>query len=153
MTESYVLTEPCESTCPVQPNQNAPAPSIPGGSSPPAPATTTPPQGGGGSGAPPLGGPLAAHQSPYDLRRKSPQHHGGADGAGVPGPSTSAATAGGAPASPSCSSGGASGSGYSSAMLPARKRPRRTCSASYESQFLLFFAVNKFALMRYYYFV
>ncbi|XP_030753348.1 F-box only protein 11 [Sitophilus oryzae] len=123
--------EPCEPSSPVQPNQNAPAPSAPG---PSPPAQGAPPPAGGSGGAP-LGGPLAAHQSPYDLRRKSPQHHGGAEGGtGVPGPSTSAATAGGAPASPPCSSGASgSGSGYNSNMLPARKRPRRTCSASYET--------------------
>lgn len=64
------------------------------------------------------------HHPPYDLRRKSPSHHDG-------GPSTSAATAGppSSPAGPTTSA-----QGYSSAMLPARKRPRRTCSASYESK-------------------
>ncbi|KAH1014707.1 hypothetical protein HUJ05_012549 [Dendroctonus ponderosae] len=126
--------KPCEPTCPVQPNQNAPAPSAAGSSTPTTQGTSPPPQSSGGSSGPPLAGPLAAHQSPYDLRRKPPQHQGGADGgAGVPGPSTSAATAGGAPASPPCSSGGASGSGYSSSMLPARKRPRKSCPPSYES--------------------
>ncbi|ERL85400.1 hypothetical protein D910_02820 [Dendroctonus ponderosae] len=122
--------KPCEPTCPVQPNQNAPAPSAAGSSTPTTQGTSPPPQSSGGSSGPPLAGPLAAHQSPYDLRRKPPQHQGIA---GVPGPSTSAATAGGAPASPPCSSGGASGSCYRYSMLPARKRPRKLCPPSYES--------------------
>nr|CAI5829351.1 unnamed protein product [Callosobruchus analis] len=105
---------------------------------------------------------MAAHHSPYDLRRKSPQHAGGGvggpdlaggggggvgaggGGTGGPGPSTSAATAGGSPASPTAGGGAVAAAaaaaaaaagqhlGYA-AMLPARKRPRRTCSASYES--------------------
>ena len=115
--------EPCEPSCPI-PNQNIPAPLAPGA-------------GGGGGGAGGGAGPssavapsasgstVPAHHSPYDLRRKSPSHHEG-------GPSTSAATAG-SPTSPATPTAPAQIC-YASTMLPARKRPRRTCSASYDSK-------------------
>ncbi|KAG5872673.1 hypothetical protein JTB14_012949 [Gonioctena quinquepunctata] len=107
--------EPCEPSCPTQPNQNITAPTAvaPGAFQELAPPSTS-------AG----GGIVPAHHSPYDLRRKSPSHHDG------PGPSTSAATAG-SPTSPATPT--APAQGYTSAMLPARKRPRRTCSASYEN--------------------
>lgn len=107
--------EPCEPSCPIQPNHNILAPSAvaPGG-----PQALAPPSSSTSGGAVP------AHHSPYDLRRKSPSHHDG------PGPSTSAATAG-SPTSPATPT--APAQGYTAAMLPARKRPRRTCSASYEN--------------------
>lgn len=96
--------------------------------------------GGGGSGAS-GGGAVLIHHSPYDLRRKSPSssHLAVEVGCCIPGPSTSAATATGngmSPASPATPT--APAQGYSAAMLPARKRPRRTCSASYESKYLLY---------------
>lgn len=50
----------------------------------------------------------AYHHPPYDLRRKSPQH-----GSAEAGPSTST---------------------YAVSMLPARKRPRRTCMFTSEAQ-------------------
>lgn len=87
-----------------------------------APGLAGPATGSGTSGG-------AIHHSPYDLRRKSPSHH-----EIVAGPSTSAATAG-APTSPATPT--APAQGYTSAMLPARKRPRRTCSTSYESMNIL----------------
>lgn len=98
----------------------------------PAPLATAPGSGGSATGSGTSGGAIPAHHSPYDLRRKSPSHH-----EIVPGPSTSAATAG-SPTSPATPT--APAQGYSSAMLPARKRPRRTCSASYESRF--YFMIN-----------
>lgn len=113
----FLIAEPCEPSCPV-PNQNIPA------------LSTAAPGSGGTSAAAPgtSGGAVPAHHSPYDLRRKSPSHH--ECGAG---PSTSAATAG-SPTSPAAPT--TSAQGYTSAMLPARKRPRRTCSVSYESKTL-----------------
>lgn len=82
--------------------------------------------GGGGSGgrgsspsvsgiAAPSPSPSQSHSSPYDLRRKSPPHPD-------PAPGTSSALP------PSGGSGIASTVG--SSYLPARKRPRRTCSLS-----------------------
>ncbi|KRT84920.1 F-box domain-containing protein, partial [Oryctes borbonicus] len=105
--------EPCEPSCPV-PNQNIPAP-----------LATAPGSAGSATGSGTSGSAIPTHHSPYDLRRKSPSHH-----EIIPGPSTSAATAG-APTSPATPT--APAQGYTSAMLPARKRPRRTCSASYEN--------------------
>ncbi|XP_018328362.1 F-box only protein 11 isoform X2 [Agrilus planipennis] len=111
-TPSKTTSEPCEPSCPI-PNQNIPAPSAA------APSSGSTSAAGPGTS----GGAVPAHHSPYDLRRKSPSHHEG-------GPSTSAATAG-SPTSPAAPT--ISAQGYNSAMLPARKRPRRTCSVSYES--------------------
>lgn len=120
--------EPCEPSCPI-PNQNIPASTA---ASPGSSLLGAGTSGGGGAGT--AGGAVPAHQhhAPYDLRRKSPSHH--CEVAGGAGPSTSAATAGGSPASPATPT--APAGGYTSAMLPARKRPRRTCSASYESEYL-----------------
>lgn len=119
--------EPCEPSCPI-PNQNIPASTAAApGSSVLAAAGTSGGAGGGGAV------PAHQHHAPYDLRRKSPSHHCEAAAAGGAGPSTSAATAGGSPASPATPT--APAGGYTSAMLPARKRPRRTCSASYESEY------------------
>lgn len=58
----------------------------------------------------------SSHHPPYDLRRKSPPHAQDA------GPSTSA-----------------SASSYSASMLPARKRPRRTCPFTGEGGKIEFF--------------
>lgn len=135
----FIPAEPCEPSCPMQLNQNvvppAPPPSAPAPGQALAP---TPGTSGVGTGANGAGGvAVLAHHSPYDLRRKSPSssHHPVDAGGGVAGPSTSAATAtsnGMSPASPATPT--APAQGYSAAMLPARKRPRRTCSASYESK-------------------
>lgn len=113
------LAEPCEPSCPI-PNQNIPAPlaTAPGSGGPIATPGTS-------------GGAVPTHHSPYDLRRKSPSHHEGG-----PGPSTSAATAG-SPTSPATPT--APAQGYTAAMLPARKRPRRTCSTSYESSYFIIY--------------
>lgn len=125
---------------------------------PPAPASSTPTlgqalalsPGTSGSGNGPSGGGAGVaffvHHSPYDLRRKSPSSsHKVVDAGGVAGPSTSAATAtsnnGMSPASPATPT--APAQGYSAAMLPARKRPRRTCSASYESKYIPHLCVFK----------
>jgi len=54
--------------------------------------------------------PCPGHHPPYDLRRKSPHHEGA---------STSTVSS-------------ATPSSYSPSMLPARKRPRRTCSITNE---------------------
>lgn len=125
----FFSAEPCEPSCPI-PNQNIPASTAAAPGSSLLAAGTSGGSGGGGGGA--GGGAIPAHQhhAPYDLRRKSPSHH--CEVAGGAGPSTSAATAGGSPASPATPT--APAGGYTSAMLPARKRPRRTCSASYESK-------------------
>lgn len=123
----YLSAEPCEPSCPI-PNQNIPASTAAAPGSSVLAAGTSGGGGGGGAGAV----PAHQHHAPYDLRRKSPSHHCEA-AAGGAGPSTSAATAGGSPASPATPT--APAGGYTSAMLPARKRPRRTCSASYESEY------------------
>lgn len=120
--------EPCEPSCPI-PNQNIPAPSAAapgsGGPSVLAPGTS--------------GGAVAAHHAPYDLRRKSPSHCEGG-----PGPSTSAATAV-SPTSPATPT--APAQGYTSVMLPARKRPRRTCSTSYESELCHLCSITYFQIL------
>ncbi|KAJ4437553.1 hypothetical protein ANN_17698 [Periplaneta americana] len=78
--------------------------------------------GGGGGGSSSSGnssnngGSSSSHHSPYDLRRKSPPHHDAAA-------STSGTTATTVSAS----------TNYSVSMLPARKRPRRTCSVTNET--------------------
>lgn len=94
--------------------------------------------GGNGPSGDGAGVPFFVRLSPYDLRRKSPSSsHKAVDAGGGPGPSTSAATAtsnGMSPASPATPT--APAQGYSAATLPARKRPRRTCSASYESKYI-----------------
>lgn len=121
-------TEPCEPVCHLMQNIPAPTPAAPAGGSSGAPAASTSSMGGAGpSGG--VGAIAATHHSPYDLRRKSPSHHDALPG--VAGPSTSAATAG-SPTSPATPT--APAQGYSSVMLPARKRPRRTCSTSYEGE-------------------
>jgi F-box protein 11 len=65
-------------------------------------------------------GSSSSHHSPYDLRRKSPPHH------------YAAASTSGTPISSVLAS-----TNYSASMLPARKRPRRTCSVTNESEYLL----------------
>lgn len=64
----------------------------------------------------------SSHHPPYDLRRKSPPHAQDA------GPSTSAST-----------------SSYSASMLPARKRPRRTCPYTGEGKLL----INGFSFIKF----
>ena len=101
------LAEPCDLPCPTA-NQIIPV--VVGG-------------GGGGSGArgssPSVSGVAApspspqSHSSPYDLRRKSPPHPDPA-----PGTSSALPPSGGIAAT------------FGSSSLPARKRPRRTCSLS-----------------------
>ncbi|KAG7204011.1 hypothetical protein KM043_001873 [Ampulex compressa] len=109
--------EPCELPCPAS-NQIPPSGGVGGGG------------GGGGAGggsggrgsspsvsgiAAPSPSPSHSHSSPYDLRRKSPPHPD-------PAPGTSSALP---------PSGGSSiGATLGSSSLPARKRPRRTCSLS-----------------------
>jgi len=107
----YLSAEPCDLPCPTS-NQ------IPSGGGVGA--------GGGGSGgrgsspsvsgvAAPSPSPSQSHSSPYDLRRKSPPHPD-------PAPGTSSALP---------PSGGSSiAATFGSSSLPARKRPRRTCSTS-----------------------
>lgn len=65
-------------------------------------------------------GSSSSHHSPYDLRRKSPPHH------------YAAASTSGSPISSVLAS-----TNYSASMLPARKRPRRTCSVTNESEYTL----------------
>ncbi|XP_071453876.1 F-box only protein 11 [Hetaerina americana] len=97
--------EPCELPCQV-PNQSIPAA---GPSSGPSPSTSA--SAVSGTSSADAGSSSSAsvispgHHPPYDLRRKSPHH----EGVLLPGTSTGPA-------------------GYSTSMLPARKRPRRTCS-------------------------
>ncbi|PNF23075.1 F-box only protein 11 [Cryptotermes secundus] len=82
-------------------------------------STNTPDVNGGGSGGSSSNssnGSSSSHHSPYDLRRKSPPHHyAAASTSGTPLSSVSAST------------------NYSASMLPARKRPRRTCSVTNET--------------------
>jgi len=77
-------------------------------------STNTPDVSGGGSSS----GSSSSHHSPYDLRRKSPPHH------------YAAASTSGSPISSILAS-----TNYSASMLPARKRPRRTCSVTNESEY------------------
>ncbi|KAL3287367.1 hypothetical protein HHI36_001841, partial [Cryptolaemus montrouzieri] len=120
----FVLAEPCEPACHLI--QNIPAPTVAASAGGNSGGPSSSSLGAGTSGG--VGAIAAAHHSPYDLRRKSPSHHDALPG--VAGPSTSAATAG-SPTSPATPT--APAQGYSSAMLPARKRPRRTCSTSYDN--------------------
>ncbi|XP_046741185.1 F-box only protein 11 isoform X1 [Diprion similis] len=99
-----LIAEPCELPCP------ASNPIPPGGGG----------VGGGRGSSPSVSGiaapsPSHSHSSPYDLRRKSPPHPD-------PAPGTSSALP------PPGGSSIAAALGTSS--LPARKRPRRTCSLS-----------------------
>jgi F-box protein 11 len=75
------------------------------------------------------GASAAGHQPPYDLRRKSP-HHDPAAAAVAPN-YPSGCNPSGSLSSNSASAAGPSG--YATCMLPARKRPRRTCYTSSES--------------------
>lgn len=112
-----LLAEPCDLPCPAS-NQIPPGGGVGGGGG----------AGGGGSGgrgsspsvsgvAAPSPSPSHSHSSPYDLRRKSPPHPD-------PAPGTSSALP---------PSGGSSiVATLGSSSLPARKRPRRTCSLSTE---------------------
>lgn len=89
------------------------------------------PPGGGGAGrgsspsvsgvAAPSPSPSHSHSSPYDLRRKSPPHPD-------PAPGTSSALP---------PSGGNNISAALGSSLPARKRPRRTCSLSTDGMYKL----------------
>ena len=78
------------------------------------------------------GAASSTHQPPYDLRRKSP-HHDPAAAAVAPNYPSGCPASGNTSSSAACSAGP---SGYAASMLPARKRPRRTCYASCESEFL-----------------
>ncbi|XP_039281537.1 F-box only protein 11, partial [Nilaparvata lugens] len=106
--------EPCEPPCPPIPNPNAVAASAgasaagPGGGGGVAAGSTPPPP-----PAVPPQPPPPCHHPPYDLRRKSPPHHDHSASTSSGGGSTSTAHA-----------------HYHHSMLPARKRPRRTCSMS-----------------------
>lgn len=114
--------EPCEPSCHMLQNIPAPTAAAPAGGPSPGPSSL-------GTVAAGPSGAIAAHHSPYDLRRKSPSHHGDLAALGS-GPGTNSATAG-SPASPATPT---ASHGYTaSVMLPARKRPRRTCSTSYEN--------------------
>ena len=71
------------------------------------------------------------HQPPYDLRRKSPHHDPAAAAVAPNYPSGCNPASGNLSSSSACSAGP---SGYAACMLPARKRPRRTCYATCESK-------------------
>ena len=74
----------------------------------------------------------ASHQPPYDLRRKSPHHD---PAAAAVAPNYPSGCPGGGSTSSSSLGCSAGSSGYAANMLPARKRPRRTCYAASESKF------------------
>lgn len=137
----FILEEPCELICQVF-NQSMPGAGSTSSSSTATGAsssstsstattgattaavtssTNTPDVSGGGSGGSSSNssnGSSSSHHSPYDLRRKSPPHHyAAASTSGTPLSSVSAST------------------NYSALMLPARKRPRRTCSVTNESEY------------------
>jgi len=111
----FLLAEPCDLPCPTS-NQILPGGGVGGGGG-----------GSGGRGSSPSVSGVAApspspqsHSSPYDLRRKSPPHPD-------PAPGTSSALP---------PSGGSSiAATFGSSSLPARKRPRRTCSLSTDGTF------------------
>lgn len=71
---------------------------------------------GASTSASPPSAPPPCHHPPYDLRRKSPPHHDSNT------PSTSSPPTAYA---------------HAYTVLPARKRPRRSCSASNESKFYI----------------
>jgi len=73
----------------------------------------------------------AGHQPPYDLRRKSPHHDPAAAAVAPNYPSGCNPASGNTSSASACSAGP---SGYATCMLPARKRPRRTCYATCESK-------------------
>jgi len=107
----YFSAEPCDLPCPTS-NQILSGGGVGAGGG-----------GNGGRGsspsvsgvAAPSPSPSQSHSSPYDLRRKSPPHPD-------PAPGTSSALP---------PSGGSSiAATFGSSSLPARKRPRRTCSTS-----------------------
>ena len=75
---------------------------------------------------------VAGHQPPYDLRRKSPHHDPAAAAVAPNYPSGCNPASGNIPSSSNCPAGP---SGYATSMLPARKRPRRTCYTSCDSKF------------------
>lgn len=122
----------CPNGCPAS-NEN-PA-GISGAPQPVVPASAVGLVSGGASAA------SAQHQPPYDLRRKSPHHDpaaasvapnypSGCNNNGNPGASGN--NAAGTSSSSACSAGP---SGYAACMLPARKRPRRTCYAVCDSKY------------------
>lgn len=73
----------------------------------------------------------SGHQPPYDLRRKSPHHDPAAASVAPNYPSGCNPASGNTSSASACSAGP---SGYAACMLPARKRPRRTCYATCESK-------------------
>ncbi|XP_046437495.1 F-box only protein 11-like isoform X1 [Daphnia pulex] len=75
------------------------------------------------------GASAAGHQPPYDLRRKSP-HHDPAAAAVAPNYPSGCNPSGSLSSNSACAAGP---SGYATCMLPARKRPRRTCYTSSEN--------------------
>ena len=77
------------------------------------------------------GASAGGHQPPYDLRRKSPHHDPAAAAVAPNYPSGCNQASGSLSSSSACAAGP---SGYAACMLPARKRPRRTCYASCESK-------------------
>ena len=76
------------------------------------------------------GASTAGHQPPYDLRRKSPHHDPAAAAVAPNYPSGCNPASGSLSSNSACAAGP---SGYAACMLPARKRPRRTCYTSCES--------------------
>ena len=80
------------------------------------------------------GASAAGHQPPYDLRRKSPHHDPAAAAVAPNYPSGCNPASGSLSSNSACAAGP---SGYAACMLPARKRPRRTCYTSCESKMLL----------------
>lgn len=77
------------------------------------------------------GASAAGHQPPYDLRRKSPHHDPAAAAVAPNYPSGCNPASGSLSSNSACAAGP---SGYAACMLPARKRPRRTCYTSCESE-------------------
>ena len=77
------------------------------------------------------GASVGHHQPPYDLRRKSPHHDPAAAAVAPNYPSGCNPAGSNIPSSSNCLAGP---SGYAARMLPARKRPRRTCYATCESE-------------------
>lgn len=78
------------------------------------------------------GASSVGHQPPYDLRRKSPHHDPAAAAVAPNYPSGCNQASGSLSSNSACAAGP---SGYAACMLPARKRPRRTCYAAGESKF------------------
>lgn len=95
-----------------------------------------------------------AHSPPYDLRRKSPPHYSqngelstcsnvqctNANTASACNSTYSTSTIASTTVTPS------SAASFNSAMLPSRKRSRRSCSACHDSEYLIeiFYAISIF---------